>query len=189
MPTIRNRFTPLGNVRANTYGRQAIGRPVPAQPVVPDTGTTPGFIDTRGGVPPNYYMDTRGGIPPRYFGDNQGSAQQSTTQMGGIAQPTGRGAIARRVPRGPAPSYASVIGGATPMGQTMTVGGRPAKTPTPQMDTPIGLGGNGIDTPFKKGGRVKSASTKASSSAPKVSTASKRGDGIAQRGKTRGQMR
>jgi hypothetical protein len=39
---------------------------------------------------------------------------------------------------------------------------------------------------MKRGGKVK-AKTK-SSSKPKMSTASRRGDGIAQRGKTRGRM-
>jgi hypothetical protein len=42
------------------------------------------------------------------------------------------------------------------------------------------------DSDYKRGGKVK-AKTK-SSSKPKTSTASRRGDGIAQRGKTRGRM-
>ena len=42
------------------------------------------------------------------------------------------------------------------------------------------------DKPFKKGGKVKSTSTYKSGG--KVSSASKRGDGCAQRGKTKGRM-
>jgi len=41
---------------------------------------------------------------------------------------------------------------------------------------------------YKRGGRVKAKSSKMSKPAPKTSSASRRGDGIAQRGKTRGRM-
>ena len=41
---------------------------------------------------------------------------------------------------------------------------------------------------YKRGGKVKAKSSKMSKPAPKTSTASRRGDGIAQRGKTRGRM-
>ena len=42
---------------------------------------------------------------------------------------------------------------------------------------------------YKRGGKVKARSSKMSKPAPKTSMASRRGDGIAQRGKTKGRMR
>jgi len=62
------------------------------------------------------------------------------------------------------------------------------RTPDAQIAAPPpvtgGMGGMGM----KKGGKVKASSYKSSGNVSKASSASKRGDGIAQRGKTKGRM-
>jgi hypothetical protein len=58
-------------------------------------------------------------------------------------------------------------------------------TGTPKQTAPLGAGAG---TPMRKGGKVKASSYKSGGNVSKASSASRRGDGIAQRGKTKGRM-
>jgi hypothetical protein len=65
------------------------------------------------------------------------------------------------------------------------LGAAPAATPNPMLGAnPAGaVGATGFAKTMRRGGAIKMAS---GGSVSKVSTASRRGDGIAQRGKTKG---
>jgi hypothetical protein len=58
---------------------------------------------------------------------------------------------------------------------------------TPPMANPAMVNNTARPAPFKKGGKVKAKSK--GKSAPAKSSASRRGDGIAVKGKTKGKMR
>jgi hypothetical protein len=99
--------------------------------------------------------------------------------MGGGARPTVSG--------GPAPNYGSAN---TDLGRIPGTG--PSSGPTGGGMSPAGMAGSagkpaGMNMgTMKKGGKVKQMASGGMTS--KVSSASKRGDGIAQRGKTKGRM-
>jgi len=78
---------------------------------------------------------------------------------------------------------------------------RPVQLPRPPVQIPVSETGPGmlpptpprpiestVNAPMKKGGKVKSSSYKSGGNVSTASSASRRGDGIAQRGKTKGRM-
>jgi hypothetical protein len=79
-----------------------------------------------------------------------------------------------------------ITGGPKVVYDPIEAGGLPPSNPFSTDIRPPGPGGTGMG--MKKGGKVKASSYKSSGNVSKASSASKRGDGIAQRGKTKGRM-
>ena len=152
----------------------------------------------RGVAPPNQMLQPSGVGPNVQTLANFGAKLQQDRQgMGGMgAPPPSAGQVGIGQVGGMGPQIANKIGsgimggmgGATaPMGGM----GAPQMPPGGGLGVAGGMGGAPAPMVMKKGGAVKAkayAKGGTVSSKPKASSASSRGDGIAQRGKTKGRM-
>lgn len=143
----------------------------------------------RPGMPPQG-MPPKPGMPPQsnaggaMRGPDRGAAMSGRSIPGMTPPPAVTKAPA---PTAPAPAPAPQIQPAyIPPGGVVPTGDRtaPSFSPTPEMYQ-TGVFNPTITKMYKKGGKVKE---KTYAKGGSVSSASKRGDGIAQRGKTKGRM-
>ena len=124
------------------------------------------------GPPPSLpaQMGPQQGAP---LGAGAGFGAPPTGPQQGMPQPMGGMSAGLGAPMQTQSNMSAAPPGNAPQGMPPTVSGGQAKS--------MGLG-------MKKGGKVKSSSYKSGGNVSTVSSVSKRGDGIAQRGKTRGKM-
>ena len=136
--------------------------PYNTDPVRPAPGGMGGNTDPLRPVPVGMGGGPRGGLNPYSTDPGMGGGMGGGTPAGTLS------------PRG------AVTGGARPAPVGMG-GGMPGATGMPTSAPPPGA-------MFKKGGSVRAEKMASGGMTSKAPTASKRGDGIAQRGKTKGRM-